>query len=421
MNLFTIIAILITLAAAFSYVNHRTVRLPRTIALMLMSLLVAGALLAARHLGGAGQYLEAQAEKLIRGEQGDYLPDVLLRGMLSLLLFAGALHVNLNDLARNKWSVATFATVGVVGSTFLLGGMTWCLSGWLGLGLEWIHCLLFGALISPTDPIAVLGILRKADAPKSLETRLVGESLFNDGIGVVVFLSLLGIATGQRSASPGAVAELFLIEAVGGVALGLVLGYTAYRLLKSVDNYQLEILITLALALGGYALAGALHTSGPLAMVAAGLLIGNRGRRLAMSERTREHLDMFWELIDEILNAVLFVLIGLEVLVLTFEGRYMLAGAAAVPMALLARLVSIGIPVKLLSLRREFAPHAVRVLVWGGLRGGISVAMALSIPAGRGGARELILAMTYIVVAFSILVQGLTVRRLIAAGRAAKA
>ena len=421
MELFEIIAILITLAAAFSYVNHRFLRLPQTIALMLMSLVVAGVLLGLGRFGGdLGLRIESFAERLVR-ERIDF-PKLLLEGILSLLLFAGALHVNLDDLARNKWSIATFATVGVVGSTFAIGGMTLGLSRGMGLSLAWIQCLLFGALISPTDPIAVLGILKKAGAPKNLETRIAGESLFNDGIGVVVFLSLYGIATGEHGASAGGIAWLFVAEAVGGIALGLALGYAAYRLIKSVDNYQVEVLITLALVVGGYALAGAIHTSGPLAMVAAGLLVGNHGRRLAMSDRTREHLDTFWELVDEVLNSVLFVLIGLEVLVLTFSGKYLLAGAIAVPMTLLARLVCIGVPVRLLSLKRQFAPRAVRLMTWGGLRGGISVALALSLPvatAQQRAGRELILTMTYVVVAFSILVQGLTLKAML--GRPARA
>lgn len=409
MDLFKIIAVLITLAAIFGYVNQRFFRLPQSIALMLMSLVVGGGVVVwGQFGGGAGQWVETQAQLLI--EQIDF-PRLLFEGMLSLLLFAGARHVNLDDLARNKYSIATFATVGVIGSTFAVGAMVYGLSCWMGLSLEWIYCLLFGALISPTDPIAVLGILKKAGAPKDLETKIAGESLFNDGIGVVVFLSLLAVATGQADASAGGIAKLFLVEVLGGIALGLVLGYIAYRMIKSVDNYQVEVLITLSLVLGGYALAGALHTSGPLAMVVAGLLIGNRGRRLAMSDRTREHLDTFWELIDGILNAVLFVLIGLEVLVLTLSGKYLLAGAIAIPLTLLARFASIGIPVSLLSLKRPFAPKAIRVLTWGGLRGGISVALALSLP--NIPQREPILTMTYAVVAFSIIAQGLTIKRMV--------
>ena len=412
MDLFEIMAALIVLAAALAYLNHRFFRLPRTIALMLMSLAVSVVLIALRHVHVR---FEAWAGEVVRGIPFD---KVLLESLLGLLLFAAALHVNFGDLLSNKWSVATFATVGVVGSTFAVGGLVWGLSGALGLGLTGLHCLLFGALISPTDPIAVLAILKKVGAPKALETKITGESLFNDGIGVVVFLALLRIARGTGDVGWAQVAWLLATETLGGVAMGLALGYAAYRALKSVDDYHVEILVTLALAMGGYALANAIHTSGPLAMVTAGLLIGNHGRRLAMSARTREHLDTFWELVDEVLNAVLFVLIGLEVLVLTLSGRYLLAGAVAIPLVLLARLVTVGVPVAILQRFRPFAPHAVRILTWGGLRGGISVALALSLPrtlGGENGAREPILTMTYVVVAFSILVQGLTIKRLVRA------
>ena len=407
---FSIFAVLITLAAAFAYLNHRFLGLPRTIALMLMSLVVSGVLMVLRHFHVP---LEADAERLIRSVDFE---KVLLEGMLGFLLFAGALHVNLGDLLDKKWEIGTFATAGVVGSTFLVGLLVWVLSGLLGLGLRFIECLLFGALISPTDPIAVLGILKTAGAPKGLEAQIAGESLFNDGIGVVVFIALLKLAAPGGSIGAGQVAGLLAAEALGGIVLGLALGYAAYRVLKSVDNYQVEILVTLALVTGGYAMAHHLHTSGPLAMVVAGLLVGNHGRRFAMSARTREHLDMFWELIDEILNAVLFVLIGLEVLVLTLSGRYLLAGSVAVGLVLAARLVTVGTPVAILRRHRPFAPCAVRIMTWGGLRGGISVALALSLPhatADQGAARQTLLTMTYVVVAFSILVQGLTVKPLI--------
>lgn len=414
MGPFEIIAVLITLAALLAYVNHRFCHLPQTIGLMLLSLALAGVLLGLGQIGGGvGRSVKQAAETLMR-EKIDFAA-VLLHGMLSLLLFAGALHVRLDDLLASKWSISILATVGVVASTFAVGAMVYGLSAWLGLGLGWISCLLFGALISPTDPIAVMAILKKAGVPKTIETKIAGESLFNDGIGVVVFLSLYEIATGASEATAGAIAQLFLAEVLGGVALGLVLGYLAYRLLKSVDNYQVEVLITLALSLGGYALAHAIHTSGPLAMVAAGLLIGNR-EHLAMSARTREHLGTFWELIDAILNAVLFVMIGLEVLVLTLSGRYLIAGVLAIPLVLLARLATVGVPMRLLAIRRRFAPGAIRILTWGGLRGGISVALALSLPhrtADQAAARELILTMTYVVVAFSICVQGLTIGKLV--------
>jgi CPA1 family monovalent cation:H+ antiporter len=288
--------------------------------------------------------------------------------------------------------------------------MTWLVSEWLGLGLPFIYCLLFGALISPTDPIAVLSILKTTGAPKSLETKITGESLFNDGIGVVVFLVLLGVATGGELTA-GHVAGLFLQEAVGGLVFGLLLGALGYYLLKNVDEYQVEVLITLALVMGGYSLAAALHLSGPIAVVVAGLMIGNHGRQLAMSEQTRQNLDTFWELLDEILNAVLFVLIGLELLLITYHQEYLIASVLLIPIVLLARFISVGVPIKLFSLRRTFTRNVTKLMTWGGLRGGISVALALSLP--EGPERDLILAVTYSVVIFSIAVQGLTIAPLV--------
>jgi CPA1 family monovalent cation:H+ antiporter len=283
-----------------------------------------------------------------------------------------------------------------------------------GLEIPLIYCLLFGSLISPTDPIAVLGILKHLGAPKSLETKIAGESLFNDGFAVVVFIVLLGIAGaghGDEAVSVSSVLILFLQEAVGGVGFGLIAGYVVFRMLASIDNYQVEILLTLGLVFGGYALASAIHLSGPIFVVVAGLLIGNGGRKYAMSDRTREHLDDFWELIDEILNAVLFVLIGLEVLVLSFDVNYLYAGLVMIPVTLLARFISVGVPVSIMKLRKSFTPNIVRILTWGGLRGGISIALALTLPAGES--REALLVVTYIVVIFSIIVQGLTVGKLI--------
>ena len=407
MDWFSISAILITLAAVFTYLNHRFLKLPGTIALTAMSLVVALSLVAADRMGfGLEEHVEGVLREIDFGK-------LLLEAMLGFLLFAAALHVDLNDLAKNKLEIATFATVGVLGSTALVGGMVWGLSSAMGLGLQPIHCFLFGALISPTDLIAVLGLVRKAGGSKTIQTQIAGESLFNDGIGVVVFLTLLKIASGSADMTAGGIALLFAQEAVGGVVLGLVAGWLAYRALKSIDNYRVENLVTLALVAGGYALAHAIHVSGPIAMVVAGLLIGNHGKRLAMSERTREHLETFWELVDELLNALLFVLIGLEALVLTGSTRALLAGAIAIPIVLVARGISIGVPVSMLRLRRPFEPRAIRVLTWGGLRGGISVALALSLPyvtQVQSGAREMILTMTYIVVVFSILVQGLTLK-----------
>jgi len=404
MTVLQVAALLLSLAAIFSYLNHRYVRLPSTIGLMLIALLLSLVLLA---LGKLGVAFPAAWARHVLHEVNFNL--TVLHGMLSFLLFAGALHVNLDDLAQQKWVIAILASIGVLVSTFIVGGLTWWLLGMLGLQIAPIYCLLFGALISPTDPIAVLGILKIAKVPKSLETKISGESLFNDGVAVVIFIALLEVAMhGELSAEE--VSELFVVEAIGGALFGLLIGWIAYRMLAKVDNYQVEILITLALVMGGYALAGVLHVSGPIAIVIAGLLIGNHGRVLAMSATTREHLDTFWELIDEILNAVLFVLIGLEVLALTFEQIYLEAALVLIPTVLFARFVSVGGPVSVMRRFRRFSPHAIKILTWGGLRGGISVALALSLPAGPE--REAILSITYVIVVFSILVQGMTIGRL---------
>lgn len=409
MRLLNLAAILITLSALFSYLNHRYLRLPTTIGVMLFALLLSLILIA---LGTLDPRIEHYAEQLL--VQIDFNKALML-GMLSFLLFAGALHININDLARHKWVILTLASGGVLLSTLIVGTLTWWLLAGLGLQLSFAYCLLFGALISPTDPVAVLGILKTAGVPKSLETKIAGESLFNDGVAVVVFIILFRIATGGADVSPGGVAGLFLLEALGGLLFGVVIGFAAYAMLKSVDNYQVEILITLALVMGGYALAHAMHVSGPIAIVVAGLLIGNHGRLLAMSKTTRQHLDTFWELLDEILNAVLFVLIGLEILLLVFTRQYFMAGVLAIPIVLLARLISVGLPIGLLRKLRTFSPGVVKILTWGGLRGGISVALALSLPPGPE--RKLIVAITYIVVVFSIAIQGLTVGKLVTASK----
>lgn len=405
-----IIGLLITLTAVFSYVNHRYIGLPTTIGVMMIALVMSLGLIGLGEIGFIA--IEQRVEALISGIN---FYELLMHGILSLLLFAGAMHIDLAALADRKWPIGILATVGTVASTFLIGGVAWWLFEFIGIGIPLIYCLLFGSLISPTDPIAVLGILKSAKAPESLEITIAGESLFNDGVAVVVFAILLSIALGGEEVTPSSVALLFAEEAVGGALFGFAIGYVAYRMLKSIDSYHVEVLITLGLVLGGYALAIHLHVSGPIAMVVAGLLIGNHGRALAMSDLTRKRLDTFWEIIDEILNAVLFVLIGFEMIVLKFNGPYLSAAVLMILVVLVARFVCVGIPVIVMRERfyLEFTPHSIKILTWAGVRGGISVALALSLPTGPE--RDLILAVTYVIVLFSILVQGTTIGRLVKA------
>jgi CPA1 family monovalent cation:H+ antiporter len=361
-------------------------------------------------VGLAVPTLENEAKNLIRRID---LHQAFLNGMLGFMLFAGSLHIKLRELATRKWTVVVLSTVGVLISTAVVGVLAWGLLSVAGIPARLIYCLLFGALISPTDPIAVMSILRQAGVPKDMEIKIAGESLFRDGVGVVVFLGLLEIATGAIEPDVVHLVELFLWEAVGGAAMGFALGWVTYRMLRSVDNYQVEVLLSLALVAGGYALVNRLHMSGPIAMVVAGMLIGNLGRAYAMSPTTIENVDKFWELIDEILNAILFVLIGVEVLALEFTSKFLLLGLLAIPAVLLARLVSVAGPIMAMRRRGRFAKHTIRVLTWGGLRGGISVALALSLPRESNGGviaeRDALLAMTYVIVVFSILVQGLTI------------
>jgi CPA1 family monovalent cation:H+ antiporter len=406
MSLFEISATLMVLTALFSYMNYRFLRMPTTIGVMFISLAVSLVTVLLGWFGvDIGQVHVARILETIDFNQA------LLHGMLSFLLFAGAMHIKLEDLASQKWAISILATVGVVASTFIVGGLSWYFFNLLGIQSSFMFCLLFGALISPTDPVAVIGILKTAGVPKSLETKIAGESLFNDGIGVVVFIIILELALGGGSITISRIAVLFFEEAVGGALLGFVIGLIAYYMLKRINNYQVEVIITLALVMGGYALADRIHTSGPIAIVVAGLLIGNHGRAFAMSDITRQRLDDFWELMDEILNALLFMMIGLEVLIMPFTDALFIAGLLSIVITLIARWASVGSAVSGMKLFRSFSPGAISILTWGGLRGGISVALALSIPY-TASERTTIVTITYIIVVFSIVVQGMTLGKL---------
>lgn len=405
--MFDIAVTCLVVTALLAYVNHRFVGLPTTIGVMAtamgFSLVLVG-----MDIAGIGHGMRQYEESLLRSID---FSDVLMQGMLSVLLFAGALHVDLSELKAYRWQVGVLAVLGTSLSTFVVGYGMWFVLPLVGLKLPLLYCLLFGALISPTDPIAVMGILKSAGAPNNLELVIAGESLFNDGVGVVIFSLLLGMLASGNTPTLGHGLELLLHEAGGGLFFGLVLGYVTFLLLKSVDNYQVEVLLTLASVTGGYALASQLHISGPLAMVVAGLIIGNHGRALAMSDTTRRYVDMFWELLDAILNAVLFVLIGMEAIVITFSLGVLLAAGIAIMVTLLARLLTVGIPVAMLGNSFNLPSGSWQVLTWGGLRGGISVALALSLPISSE--RELILALTYCIVVFSILCQGLTISHIV--------
>lgn len=405
MDLLQITSLLLVLAGAFGAVNYLVLKLPSAIGILIVALAVSLAMmaldLAAPTLGVADT---------IRGVVLNIeFSDALLEGMLGLLLFAGALHVKVADLRREWLLVLLMATLGVGLSTVIAGvGFSWI------TGAPLLIALVFGALISPTDPVAVLGVLRAANLPKTLETKIAGESLFNDGVGYVVFLVLVGIAfpsgAAQGSGLAGA-ATLFVQEAFGGAALGGLLGWLAFRVMRRIDDPPLEVLITLSLAFGGYQLAVWLHVSAPIMAVVAGLLIGDVGSKYGMSADTRAHVDTFWTLVDEILNAVLFLLIGVEVFAVAFEAGYVIAGITAIGLHLVARFAAVAVPVAILKpFDPNFEEGITRIMTWGGLKGGISVALVLALPDNEW--KPLMLTCTYVVVLFSIIVQGLTVARL---------
>lgn len=405
MSVFHAISLIVTLVALFGYLNHRFFGLPDVVGITAIGLV------AALGVTAYGTYDPAVVEWAARTVERIDFAEVVFHGMLGMLLFAGSLHVNLADIDRQKWTILLLATIGVVLSTCIVGATFYGAAKLVGIELPFIYALLFGALISPTDPIAVLGILRKVGVPKSLETKIAGESLFNDGTGVVLFLTLSGIAFGGHEASVPQVLLLLATEIVGGVLVGLVLGFAGFFLLRGIDSYAVEIMLTLAMATAGYSLAELLHTSAPIAVVVMGLLVGNHGKRFAMSERTREHLFSFWDLTDELLNLLLFGLIGIEIIALAAPFANLVPALVAIPIVLAARLASVGLPVLALRQFREFTPNTVKIMTWGGLRGGISLALALSLPQFPG--REPIVSATYAVVIFSILVQSLSIGPLV--------
>jgi monovalent cation:H+ antiporter, CPA1 family len=401
MELFHILSVLIVLSAGFAYINFRFLKLPAAIGLMLVSLVFSMIIIV------VGYFFPVIKDDLTAHLSSINFSDLLLEGMLSFMLFAGAIHIKFKDLSNERLAILLFSTISVLISTFAVGYISYGLLNSFGIEVSLIQALLFGALISPTDPIAVLSILKSAGVSKSLETKIAGESLFNDGVAVVVFITIFQLAKPGAVFDAGSIATLFFKEAVGGIVFGLAIGYIAYKLIASIDNYQVEVLITLATVMGGYTFAHYLHISGPLAMVVAGLITGNKAKSLGMSDITANYVDKFWELVDEILNAILFVLIGLELLIIQTSKTVLMVSVILIFVVLIIRYISVYIPSLAIRLKEKLTQGTLLLLTWGGLRGGISIALALSISPEMN--REIWVTITYVIVCFSILVQGMTV------------
>jgi monovalent cation:H+ antiporter, CPA1 family len=402
MEIYNIITLIIVLTAIFGYINHRFIRLPRTIGIMLISLISSLAVVGIGIVSPKFFETTTHAISLIDFQT------VLLRVMLSFLLFAAAIHVDSKKLQAERTSIITFATISVVISTFIIGALLYFTTALFGLSVNFLYCLLFGALISPTDPIAVVGILRKAKIPESLETKISGESLLNDGVGVVLFITFYQIAQiGLENISVWKIIWLFVREAGGGLLFGWILGYIGYLALRSIDNYVVEVMVTLAIVMGGYSLAEVLHVSGPLSMVMAGIITGNKSMDVVASDVTRDYIGKFWEMVDEVMNAILFLLIGFEMLIIPFNFTLLLLGCITIVIVLFGRLVSVSLPIRFLKYKNSFPNNTIPILTWGALRGGISVALALAVPKYMYG--DMFVSITYIVVLFSIVIQGLTI------------
>ncbi len=405
MELYYSFSVLIVLASLFAYINYRVLKLPSTIGIMVIAIIVSVILVAS-----GDNFLPKTTNGLIKLVNSLDFTEVLMGAMLNFLLFAGGIHVNIKDLKEQFGPVVIFSTVGVIISTFAVAFGTFYLLPLVGIQMPFIYCLVFGALISPTDPVAVLSILKQANVSKSLETKVAGESLFNDGMAVVVFTVVLQLAIGKEiDLNVANIGLLLLREAGGGLLLGVLLGFSASRAMRVVDDYIISVLVTLSVVMGGYLIAHELHISAPLAMVAAGLFMGNFNMRFKMKSVTQDYLIKFWELIDEIMNAVLFLFIGFELLLIKDLNEYLVAGGICILIVLLARWVAIFVPTKFMAFKYRFSPQTVKVLVWGGIRGGVSIALALSIPVNEYS--QIIISITYCVVVFSIVVQGLTIAK----------
>ena len=405
MDIFPILSLLIVLSAAFAYLNFRYLKLPNAIGLMLVSLLFSLAII------GVSFFVPSLKNNVASLLNNINFSELLLEVMLSFMLFAGAIHIKFKDLKAEKLSIMLFSTLSVIISTFIIGYVSFWLLTTFGLDVTLIQCLLFGALISPTDPIAVLSILKTAGVTKSLETKIAGESLFNDGVAVVVFITILQLAKPNTDVSFLSILTVFGQEAIGGIILGGIVGWIGYKLIASIDSYNVEVLITLAVVMGGYSLAHYTHVSGPLAMVIAGLITGNQGKSLGMSDITAEYIDKFWELLDEILNALLFVLIGLELLVIKSSQTVIIVALIMIVIVLITRYISVLIPSMFIRLKEEISQKTILILTWGRLRGGISIALALSIPNELG--KDIWVTITYVIVCFSILVQGMSIGKMV--------
>ena len=406
MDFYTIFAIIITIAIGVSYVNLRFIGMPMTIAVMFAALLISMILLISEHLG-----FHTIGHRVVLLTNKVNFHDFLINGILSYLLFAGGLSINLQHLKSKKWEISILASLGTIASALLVGTATYYLLDFIGIKLDYIYCMLFGALISPTDPIAVLALFKALKAPKETSVLLEGESLFNDGVGIVIFLTIYQVAFQHVPPTFTSVSLLFLKQAIGGIAFGYIVGWIVIKLMKPISDVHMTVLLTLTVVTGGYAFADFLGLSGPLAMVVAGIVIGNIGKQRYLSERQDQYLAQFWEILDEILNAVLFLMIGFELLVIKIGGLQLLAGLLAIPLVLFIRFLTVSVPLAFMKHKRTEYWAMTVLLTWGGLRGGLAVALALALPVGDY--RQIILTMTYCIVVFAILVQGMTVKPLI--------